>query len=91
MSGWSGAYCAVHTGALGRSDRTALRRRERALSLLGFRELAPALSVRPDNLVAGLDGVRERLRKLGLEPQAPVFLAQGFSPEEERRARLKRA
>jgi phenylacetic acid degradation operon negative regulatory protein len=64
-----------------------LRRRSRALSLLGFRELATALFVRPDNLAAGLAGVRERLSKLGLEPQAPVFLAQGFSADQERRAR----
>src|SRR4051812_37030877 len=31
---WSGAWLAVHSGALGRSDRAGLRQRDRALELL---------------------------------------------------------
>lgn len=70
---WSGDWIVVHTGALPRSDRAALRVRERALKLLGLRELEPGLSVRPDNLVEDVTAVRERLYGLGLDPAAAVF------------------
>src|SRR5581483_5651485 len=41
---WTGQYVAVHSGALPRADRSALRRRDRALRLLGLRELEAGLS-----------------------------------------------
>ncbi|MFN3714321.1 MAG: PaaX family transcriptional regulator C-terminal domain-containing protein [Alcanivoracaceae bacterium] len=78
LGGWSGHYIAVLTGALGRTDRTALRRRERVLDMLGFRELDKDCFVRPDNLAGGVEAVRPRLYALGLESEAPVFLASGF-------------
>ncbi|MBM4361961.1 MAG: PaaX family transcriptional regulator, partial [Deltaproteobacteria bacterium] len=77
---WDGRYVAVHTGALGRTDRAALRRRERALSLLGFAELAKGLSLRPDNLRDGVAGVRERLLSLGVEPGALVASLGDLAP-----------
>lgn len=70
---WKGAYVGVHVGSLGRSDRTALRRRARAVELLGMVELRRDLYVRPDNLEGGVTGIRERLQNLGLEYEAPVF------------------
>jgi phenylacetic acid degradation operon negative regulatory protein len=84
---WSGAWLAVHTGALGRSDRPALRRRERALAFLGFHELDPGLAVRPDNLAESSDGLRERLFGLGLETGALVCTLGSLDAERERRAR----
>ncbi|MBE0548276.1 MAG: PaaX family transcriptional regulator, partial [Rubrivivax sp.] len=36
---WNGGWIAVHVGALGRSHRAVLRTRDRALDLLGLREL----------------------------------------------------
>ena len=78
LGDWSGDYIAVLTAALGRSDRTALRRRERALDMLGFRELDKDCFVRPDNLVGGVDAVRARLYALGLESEVPIFLASSF-------------
>lgn len=84
---WSEKWIAVHCGALGRSDRGALRARGRALQLLGFRELERGLFVRPDNLVGGVEGVRERLLKLGLEPEAAVFVLEDLDEEREARAR----
>lgn len=84
---WKGGWIAVHTASLGRSDRPALRARDRALSLLGLRELDRGLHVRPDNLAGGVAGVRERLRKLGLDPDAAVFVAHDFDEEREQRAR----
>lgn len=84
---WHGAWIMVSTGHLGRSDRTALRTRQRALALLGFKELDDTLHVRPDNLMGHAPVVRERLRKLGLEPEAPVFTATDLPPELDLRAR----
>jgi phenylacetic acid degradation operon negative regulatory protein len=84
---WTGSWIAVHVGALGRSNRVALRARVRALELLGLRELDRGLHVRPDNLVGGVAAVRQRLTRLGLERGAAVFQAAGFDADRERRAR----
>jgi len=84
---WSGEWIAVHVGALGRSDRVALRARDRALGLLGLRELDRGLHVRPDNLAGGVAAARRRLTRLGLESDAAVFRAGEFDAGRERRAR----
>lgn len=84
---WRGGWVAVHVGSLGRSDRVALRARDRALALLGLRELERGLFLRPDNLAGGVAAARERLCKLGLEREATVFLAQDFDAGHEQRAR----
>lgn len=69
---WNGQYVAVHCGALARSDRSATQQRERALHLLGFAELQRDFWLRPDNIERDIAAIRERLRALGLEPQAVV-------------------
>lgn len=84
---WTGGWIVVHCGALGRSDRGALARRDRALQLLGFRELEREFFVRPDNMVGGVVAVRERLFKLGLDDNAAVFLATDFDAARDARAR----
>jgi phenylacetic acid degradation operon negative regulatory protein len=84
---WTGGWLMVSTGNLARSDRTALRARQRALALLGFKELDASLHIRPDNLVGHAAGARERLRKLGLELEVPVFAATDLDPALEARAR----
>lgn len=84
---WSGGWIAVHVGALGRSDRAALRARSRAFELLGLRELERGLHVRPDNLAGGVATVRARLVALGLDAAAPVFVARDFDAALERRTR----
>jgi phenylacetic acid degradation operon negative regulatory protein len=84
---WAGGWIAVHVGALGRSDRVALRSRDRALALLGLRELERGLFVRPDNLAGGVSAARERLLNLGLDGAAAVFVAQAFDDGREQRAR----
>lgn len=83
---WHGAWIMVSTGHLGRSDRKALRTRQRSLALMGFKELDETLHVRPDNLKGHALMVRKRLQKLGLEPDAPVFTATDLPPEMEARA-----
>jgi phenylacetic acid degradation operon negative regulatory protein len=87
LGAWTGDWIAVHTGALGRSDRVALRNRNRALAMLGLRELERGLFLRPDNLVGGVEGVRTRLLGLGLDSNAAVFVARGFDAPREQRAR----
>lgn len=84
---WSGGWVMVSTGSLGRSDRVALRQRERALALAGLQDLDGSLHVRPDNLQGGAAGLRERLRHLGLPDQAPVFAAHDLDPAMDARAR----
>lgn len=84
---WGGAWIAVNTGVLGRTDRSALRVRDRALDLLGMKALDKGFYVRPDNLAHGVDEVRDRLQQLGLEPAASVFVASGFDGAREQRAR----
>lgn len=83
---WDGGWIAVHAGPLGRSDRAALRARDRALGLVGLRELERGLHLRPDNLIGGVDAARARLFKLGLEPEAAVFIARGLDAGREARA-----
>ncbi|MEX8191602.1 PaaX family transcriptional regulator C-terminal domain-containing protein [Comamonas guangdongensis] len=87
LTAWSGHWIAVLGDVHGRSDRKALRSRDRALSLLGFRELDPGLYIRPDNFSGSAAGVRERLKDLGLAQDIPVFLAQAFDAVREARAR----
>jgi phenylacetic acid degradation operon negative regulatory protein len=70
---WDGSFIGVHTAGLARSDRAVVRERERALALWGFRALVPGLEVRPANLRLGVEGVRQRLRALGLDEAAPVL------------------
>lgn len=84
---WQGGYIAVHCGALGRSDRVVLRQRDRALQMVGLQALDKGLYVRPDNVEGGIDQVRHRLHKLGLERDACVFLASDFDEAREQRIR----
>lgn len=83
---WQGGYIAVHCGALGRSDRAAVQRRERALQMMGFQLLERGLHIRPDNIEPHLDAVRERLYKLGLDRDAAVFRASDLDPAREAQA-----
>jgi len=85
---WDGRWLGVHTGGLARADRRRLRLRSRALQFLGLEELSPGMLVRPANLAGGVAAVRERLVALGLEPEAPVFLAELDAATDARARRL---
>ncbi|AMR79839.1 PaaX family transcriptional regulator [Cupriavidus nantongensis] len=84
---WDGTWVAVLIAGLGRSDRSALRVRERALALAGMRQLEEGLYVRPDNLVGGVALTRERLYGLGVEDSAPVFTVRDLDAGLESKAR----
>lgn len=86
---WAGGWVAVHVGATGRSDRPALRARERAFGLLGLAEFERGLHLRPDNLAGGVADLRGRLQALlptGTEP-GTVFALNGLAPADADRAR----
>lgn len=70
---WQGRWCAIHTAHLGRTQRSQLRRRERALSLFGFAALHPGLWVRPDNLSIEPKAMNRRLAELGVEDGAVLL------------------
>ena len=69
---WRGGFLGVLTADLPRRDATLLRRRTRALDLVGFRALRHGLFVRPDNLAGGLPVVADQLMRLGLDAQAEL-------------------
>ncbi len=85
---WQGHYIGVHVGGLGRSDRSALARRQRALHMVGLREVDKGLFVRPDNLKGGVEQCRERLYALGLDRETWVFSLR--EPCEDLSRRLER-
>jgi len=85
---WNGDWVAVHVGAAGRSDRAALRARERAFGLLGLAEFERGLHLRPDNLAGGVAALRARLRALlpdGTDG-GTVFAIRDLSPADAARA-----
>lgn len=84
---WSSAWLGVQESEPGGADRGARQRGERALRLLGFRELCRGLRIRPDNLAGGVEGVRTSLAELGLPDSALVFALSGFDAGTEQRAR----
>ena len=85
---WDGGWIAVHTGGLAeRVSERQLRRRERALHFVGFRDLAPGLAVRPDNLAGGVAAARSELAALGLEAGAIVGALRELDAATDARAR----
>lgn len=85
---WDGGWIVVATGGLPRTDRGALRMRERALGMLGLREMEAGLFMRPDNLAGGAAALRTRLQALGVSGETPVFRAVDFDGKRERDARM---
>lgn len=64
---WNGGWYCAHTGHLGKAIRRNVRGRQRALRLLGFRELVVGLWVRPDNLSHSATDMHIKLSQLGSE------------------------
>lgn len=86
---WRGDWLAVHVGATGRSDRPALRARERAFGILGLAEFERGLHLRPDNLAGGVAALRARLQALlGSGSDAgTAFALSALAPDAAQRAR----
>lgn len=69
---WKGGFVAVLTADLPRRNPTAVRRRERALDLVGMRSYRHGVHIRPDNLEGGRAVVAAHLTSLGLDDEADV-------------------
>lgn len=78
---WNHQYLAVFTGELGRVDRTALNRRERALKHFGFKELEQGIYIRPDNLAISFDHLFTELKASGLESSAKMCQISHFDQD----------
>ena len=83
---WRGGFLGVLTADLPRRDATLLRRRTRALDLVGFRALRHGLFVRPDNLAGGLPAIGQQLTRLGLDVEAELC---GVTLDARQRARVE--
>lgn len=70
---WDGTWLGVQDGAVLRSDKTAWRHHNLALSLCGFRLLQAGLFVRPNNLAGSVDEIRHQLHELGLSAHSVMF------------------
>ena len=84
---WDGSWVAVERGEPARGDRGATQRRARALRLLGFRAWAGRLELRPNNLLGGIEAVRNRLDTLGVGSPTLVFRLSELDTAAERTAR----
>lgn len=84
---WRGRWCGVYLSRPVRIGRQPARRRQRALDLLGLRELEAGLWVRPDNLRGGVSAVRAQLGDLGLDARSLVFALSGLDGATEEAAR----
>jgi phenylacetic acid degradation operon negative regulatory protein len=89
---WRGDWVAIHQARLGRGP--ARRGRERALTLLGFRELAPGFSLRPDNLRDDAATLRRQLSRLASPNDGAmdsslgrVFVVRDLDPTSDLEAR----
>ncbi len=79
---WSGRWLAVPLGDLGRSNKSRVRARERALRLLGFAAHSATLWLRPANLADAPQRTRERLLDLGLDTQAVLLEVSDVAPDD---------
>ena len=79
---WRGNWLGIYLAHLGRTDRTRVRKRERALRLLGFASADAALWVRPANLLDSLTTLHTRLIELGLDSTAVLLDIGSLVPAE---------
>lgn len=74
---WAGGWLALAIPA--GLDRAARGRSQRAVDRFGFRPELANLMVRPDNLAAPIDRLREQLRDHGVAPGAELFAMRELS------------
>lgn len=84
---WGHHWVAVHDTRVARSDKTAWRRHQLALTMRGFAMFSHGLHLRPDNRTGGVDAERQRLVELGLSPHATVFQASHLQALDARAAK----
>jgi len=82
---WDGGFIGV-LGTPSTARRSEGHAHARALALLGFRELAPGVALRPDNLAGGVPAVRAQLAEPGVADAIEVVGLNDLAPASERRA-----
>ena len=80
LAHWDGRWIGIFTAHLGRSDKSGLRARERALRLKGFAAARPGLAVRPANLRTQPAELRAELAELGLDEDALLLGIDATDP-----------
>ena len=80
---WRGQWLVAQTDHLGRTDRSRLQARERALRLTGFSVAPSGLWVRPDNLRRDSLALATGLRALGLDAGALLLTGCSAQPAED--------
>jgi len=83
---WDRSWLGVADTAVLRSDKTAWRHHNLALSLYGFRPLQAGLHVRPNNLAGSVDAVRSQLAELGLSGHSMVFRLDSLDAARQKNA-----
>lgn len=78
--GWDGVSWVMHKASGSFQDTASGRARARTTRILGMRQWRPNLWMRPNNLVAEVGGLRERILSAPDASQDLVFVAQGLSP-----------
>lgn len=83
---WDGSWLGVQDATVLRSDKTAWRHHNLALSLSGFRPLQTGLHIRPNNLAGTVDEIRTQLHELGLSPLSAVFRMDSLDAMRQKQA-----
>jgi phenylacetic acid degradation operon negative regulatory protein len=81
LTDWDEHWLCAYTAHLGRSDKKALRKAERAFRLVGFRSLDKALWCRPNNLQDSTELSYQRLIQLGLNSDTILMVSRDFSTQ----------
>ncbi len=87
LQDWRGGWLMLLSGSALSTDRGEKKRRLRAIAMTGMRELQPGAWVRPDNLLGGVEALRERLWRLGLPRDTLVFHASALDADADAQAR----
>lgn len=81
LKDWDGGWLVAHTAHLKRSNRGALRARERAFALDGFVAIEKELWCRPANYRESLKTTLSRMCDLGLEAETVLIEANSVEPK----------
>ncbi len=84
---WTGHFLFAFLPDRPKYDRTEIRHRDRALGMMGFRDVASDIHVRPDNLQASLEEVRQRLITLGMSADHILVSAEQLAGIDEQSIR----
>ncbi len=81
---WTGHFLFAFLPERPKYDRTEIRHRARALGMMGFQDVASDIHVRPDNLRASLEEVRQRLVTLGMTADHVLVSAEHIAGLDEK-------